>query len=379
VAHDGRNAAVGPAADVAVPAGADVVDGTGRFLSPGFADMHVHLYTEGDLFTYIANGITTVRDMAGDTSHLALRARVASGRLVGPRIITAGPVVEAAPLSHPDNVLLESPGAVRAELVRQRTAGYDFVKVYNRLARPVYDSVVAVARELGLPVTGHVPLEVGLDGALAARQTSIEHFRGYVQVLLSRSAALSSDTSFRDWSVAWNRIDDTRLASLVARTVAAGVWNVPTFAFTVHELSPPKRMRVCSRARRFATTASRGCRPTARRRATCASSPSRTIWRRSPGSKGSSDLPGHWMQQARDCSWAPTRGSPDTRTPTSSSCSYVRGSRRHACCAWPRSTRRAISARAPTGAWSLRGGARTSCSSTETRFWTSGTRGGCGR
>lgn len=236
--RDGRITAVGPAADVMIPAGADVVDGKNRFLTPGFADMHVHLYTEGDAFTYVANGVTTVRNMAGDTSHLALRARIASGQLVGPRIITAGPVVEGAPLSHPDNVRLESPAAVRPELTRQRAAGYDFVKVYNRLARPVYDSLVAVAGELGLPVAGHVPFAVGLDGALTARQASIEHFRGYIQALLPRSATPPSDASFRDWSVAWTQIDDGRIASLVAQTVAAGVWNVPTFAFTVHELSP---------------------------------------------------------------------------------------------------------------------------------------------
>ena len=140
----------------------------------------------------------------------------------------------AAPLSHPDKVLLEVPWAVRAENVRQRAAGYDFVKVYKHLSRPVYDSVVAVARALGVQVTGHVPLEVGLDGALAARQASVEHFRGYIQALLPPWAAVPSDASFRDWSIAWNRIDDSHIASLVARTVAAGVWNVPTFAFTVH-------------------------------------------------------------------------------------------------------------------------------------------------
>jgi len=44
-----------------MPRDADVMDGTGRFLVPGFADMHVHVYTEGDLFMYVTNGVTTVR------------------------------------------------------------------------------------------------------------------------------------------------------------------------------------------------------------------------------------------------------------------------------------------------------------------------------
>jgi imidazolonepropionase-like amidohydrolase len=123
---------------------------------------------------------------------------------------------------------------VRAELARQRAAGYDFVKVYNNLARPTYDSVLAVARELGLPVAGHVPTSVGIDGALAARQASVEHFRGYVHAL----TPAGRDSDFRAWSVGWTRVDTAAIPALVARTVAAGVWNCPTFAFTVHELSP---------------------------------------------------------------------------------------------------------------------------------------------
>ncbi len=229
---------VGPTTETSIPAGAVVVDGTGRFLSPGFADMHVHLYTEGDLFTYVANGVTTVRNMAGDSTHLRMRRRVKEGVTVGPRIVTAGPVVEAAPLSHPDNVLLESPSGVRAELTRQKAAGYDFVKVYEHLDRIVYDSVVAIASELGMPVSGHVPFEVGLERALALRQRSIEHFRGYIEALMPSERPLSGNAPYRDRSVAWERIDTLRIPSLVARTVASGAWNVPTFAFIKHELSP---------------------------------------------------------------------------------------------------------------------------------------------
>ncbi len=232
-----RIMAVGPATEVVIPNGATVVDGAGRFLLPGFADMHVHLYTEGDLSTYVARGVTTVRNMAGDSTHLAMRSRVERGEVVGPRIVTAGPPFEDPPSWH-DHIPLADPAAARAEIKRQRAAGYDFIKVYNRLLPAVYDSVLAVAAEIGMPVAGHVPLEVGLDGALRARQGSIEHFRGYVGALDSAAVPLPLDASFRDRSVAWLRADTTRIAGLTARTVAAGVWNVPTFTFTVHELSP---------------------------------------------------------------------------------------------------------------------------------------------
>lgn len=238
IIRDGRIAALGSSDVLRAPKGATVVDGTGRFLAPGFADMHVHLYTEGDVATYLANGITTVRNMAGDPSHLAFRRQVASGALIGPRIVTAGPVVETGSLSHPDNVLLTDAASARREVARQREAGYDFIKVYNALAADVYTSVIASAHEAGMPVAGHVPFEVGLQGALSARQRSIEHFRGYLQELLPPSEASRISASFRDRSVAWNAIDDTRIARQVEQTVAAGVWNCPTLVFTVHEMSP---------------------------------------------------------------------------------------------------------------------------------------------
>ena len=59
---------IGPAGDVAVPAGAAVIDGRGKYLMPGLADMHVHVWCEGDLLLYVANGVTTVRNMSGAQS-----------------------------------------------------------------------------------------------------------------------------------------------------------------------------------------------------------------------------------------------------------------------------------------------------------------------
>lgn len=238
VVSGSRIAAIGSNKKVNVPPGALIVEGKDKFLVPGFADMHVHLYTEGDILTYLINGITTVRNMAGDATHLEFKRRIAKEEMIGPRIITAGPVLETGELSHPDNVLLTDTVSARREVKRQHKAGYDFVKVYNQMTPDVYRAVVAAAREFKMQVVGHVPLEVGLDGALAARQDSIEHFRGYIQSLVPRSAPVQPTGSFRNRSVAWNYIDDSRIDELVKRTVAAGVWNCPTFVFSVHELSP---------------------------------------------------------------------------------------------------------------------------------------------
>src|SRR5688572_30568694 len=74
VVRDGRIAQIGPAAGTPVPAGAARVDGSGKYLIPGLAEMHGHLTAnylpeaaKADvLFLYVANGITTVRAMLGN-------------------------------------------------------------------------------------------------------------------------------------------------------------------------------------------------------------------------------------------------------------------------------------------------------------------------
>jgi imidazolonepropionase-like amidohydrolase len=80
---------VGPAKQVTVPAGAVQVNGRGRFLIPGLAEMHAHIpggqasdsAVQQTLFLYVAGGITTVRGMLGHPRHLELRARAAAQSL----------------------------------------------------------------------------------------------------------------------------------------------------------------------------------------------------------------------------------------------------------------------------------------------------------
>ena len=97
VVQGGRISSV-TADDSQVPEGAQRIDGEGRWLMPGLAEMHGHVpgpddpqYAEDVLFLYVSNGVTTVRNMAGNASHLALRERVEAGDLVGPTLFAASP------------------------------------------------------------------------------------------------------------------------------------------------------------------------------------------------------------------------------------------------------------------------------------------------
>ncbi|HRW07010.1 MAG TPA: amidohydrolase family protein [Caldilineaceae bacterium] len=95
-----RITAIGPAAEVTVPAGAQVVDGNGAYLMPGLADMHTHLVFDSDpnhMSLYLAQGVTTIRNLSGLPMHLEWRDKVASGQLLGPTIYTSGPRVVGIP------------------------------------------------------------------------------------------------------------------------------------------------------------------------------------------------------------------------------------------------------------------------------------------
>lgn len=234
IVRDGRIATIGPAAEVAVPAGARVIDGTGRFVLPGLAEMHAHVpgggdpgYVEEVLFLYVANGITTARGMLGEPSHLELRGRIARHEVLGPRLYTSGPSL--------NNQTATSPEAT-ARLVReQAAAGYDFVKVHPGPSRAAYDAAVAAAAASGIRLAGHVPAGVGLQRALEARQATIDHLDGYVEALAPEARRANGGFFGLDLADAADR---SRIPALVAATVANNVWNVPTQTLIEHWPAP---------------------------------------------------------------------------------------------------------------------------------------------
>jgi hypothetical protein len=98
--RDGRIAEIGAAWDVTVPPGARRIDGRGKYLIPGLADMHAHLYSDGDvpdslakyeLGVMVANGVTATRFMIGTREHFILRREVEAGRILGPQLWLASP------------------------------------------------------------------------------------------------------------------------------------------------------------------------------------------------------------------------------------------------------------------------------------------------
>ena len=222
----GKIANIGPVESVPIPEDAQIVDGTDRFLMPGLAEMHAHVTgtrpAEIDrLFTlFVANGITTIRGMLGQYSHLDLRARLETGEVFGPRFITSGPSLNGRSVS--------SAADAARQVREQHAAGYDFIKLHPGLTAEEFAALAATANELGMPYAGHVPVAAGVREALRSHMATIDHLDGYFVALLPPDSHGSGGFGgFFDVMLA-RELDSEKIAALAAATAMAGTWNVPT-------------------------------------------------------------------------------------------------------------------------------------------------------
>jgi len=226
IVEDGVITVIGDVDGVPVPKDAVVVDGTDRYLMPGFVEMHAHVAEVGspelerDLTLFIANGVTIVRGMLGRPSHLALRQQLLDGEKFGPRLVTSGPSLNGNSVS--------SPADGAREVLAQHAAGYDFIKIHPGLSASEFAAIASAANELGMPFAGHVPVSVGVVGALDAGMATIDHLDGYIAALMPADSDLSGGYGgFFDVLLA-DQVVGERIEELVTRTTAAGTWNVPT-------------------------------------------------------------------------------------------------------------------------------------------------------
>lgn len=241
VVRDGRVTAAGPGSRVTVPAGARVIDGRGKYLIPGLADMHAHLFSDAEmpdsvgpyeLGAMLANGITATRLMMGTPAQLVLRSRILAGEIPGPQLWLASPEFAGRAYGDFRGYAVPNADSAKAAVDRAVAAGYDFLKVTLFVGREAYDALADQAARAGIPVVGHVDPAVGVPHALARGQ-HIEHLDNYVEQLLADSAPMRTSVSDRgvyrpeNWaSLAY--VDDARLAKLAGLTARSGTYTTPT-------------------------------------------------------------------------------------------------------------------------------------------------------
>ncbi len=165
-------------------------DASGLFAIPGLWDLHVHLYHAGmsSLPVFLAQGVTSVRDMGGELEHLlSLRSEVDRGVRLGPRLAIAGPMLEspdfmasARERGVPERQLqhhVEIAGVAEAErkVAELAAAGVDFIKGRYYASEDVYRAIGRSARSVGLRFVGHPLWSLDPQQALEAGQSGFEH------------------------------------------------------------------------------------------------------------------------------------------------------------------------------------------------------------
>ena len=163
------------------------VDGSGKFLIPGLWDMHVHMVF-GDWFPhgreitlplFIANGITGVRDMGGELEVLQQwRKEISDGKLIGPRIIMSGPMLDGPKPRFPSSIAIRTPEDGRRAVDDLKRRGADFIKLQSLIPREAVFAIADEAKKQGITFVGHVPDSVRASEASNASQKSFEHLIG---------------------------------------------------------------------------------------------------------------------------------------------------------------------------------------------------------
>lgn len=231
----GRIAAVG--SRIKIPKGTLVIDGTGKYLIPGLAEMHAHVPPVDEmepmkevLFLFAANGITTIRGMLGHPKHLELRRSINSGEVLGPHFYTTGPSFSG--------MSIKTPEAGSAMVRSQKEAGYDFLKLHPGLTKENFAAIAATAHEVGIPFVGHVSFGVGIWRAIDAGYSSIDHLDGFIEGMVPGIETMVEQQAGLFGMFVSDRADTTLIPKLMTGLKSKNIWVVPTQSLAERWFAP---------------------------------------------------------------------------------------------------------------------------------------------
>jgi imidazolonepropionase-like amidohydrolase len=179
---------------------------------------------------FVANGITGVRDMGGDLDVLKeWRASIAAGRLLGPRMIIAGPMLDGPVPRFPSSAPVANAADGRRVVDDLKARGVDFIKIQSLIPRDGYFAAADEAKKLGIVFVGHVPDAVRASEASNAGQKSIEHFTGIFEGCTAIEDQLIQGPKGLGLNV--KNYDPTRAKALIALMARNQTWQVPTLVW----------------------------------------------------------------------------------------------------------------------------------------------------
>ncbi len=231
IVADGHIEAVGPAEQVSVPRGADVIDVSGRWIIPGLIDAYARAerWALGPMLSY---GVTSIRAVGGiQDSAIFLRTDVQAGATAGPRLYVTGALIDGTPSPLPGATAVRTTSDARRAVDNRVLIDASFVAIGPKLSRALLIALIDEARTLETPVSA----ELGrVDAVTAARVgiTAVDRLTGIVEATLGNSNSLAR--AHRDYNrgriaaaVAWGRLDSAALHRTARALAAEGAWLIP--------------------------------------------------------------------------------------------------------------------------------------------------------
>jgi imidazolonepropionase-like amidohydrolase len=220
------------------PRNAPTVNAKGGYLIPGLWDMHVHLVF-GDWFPlaqeislplFIANGVTSVRDMGSELETVqAFRNQIENGERLGPRILTSGPMLDGPKPRFPSSLAIATPDDGRRAVDVLKLRGVDFIKLQSLIPADAVMAIADEARKEELPFEGHVPDAVRAADMSAAGMLSFEHLIGIFEGSSPAEAEFLAGTKTEAKFL--STYDPTRAEALAAILAKNQTWQCPTLVW----------------------------------------------------------------------------------------------------------------------------------------------------
>jgi imidazolonepropionase-like amidohydrolase len=236
--RNGHIEAVARVNEIHIPNGAQRIDLVGKTVIPGLIDAHAHA-ERWTVPRYLAWGVTTVRDLHGaNDSAFILKSDLNLGTITGPRMFTAGAMIDGVPPTYSTATGVATAAEARHAVDLRAVAGADYLKIYTKITPALLRALMDEARTLRLPVATHLGKTDALTAARAG-VVSLEHMAGVVQAAARNPAFYfrAHDLFLAGWTTeeqGWTTLDSAALARTARALAQTRVAIVPTLI--LHEM-----------------------------------------------------------------------------------------------------------------------------------------------
>jgi imidazolonepropionase-like amidohydrolase len=229
---------VGPSKSAKYPRNAASANCHGLFLIPGLWDMHVHLVF-GEWFPdaqdislplFVVNGVTSVRDMGSELDIVqGWRDEIEAGRMLGPRILTSGPMLDGPKPRFPSSVAIATPEDAHRAVADLKRRGADFIKLQSLIPREAVFAIAEEAKKQEIAFEGHVPDAVRASEMSEAGMKSFEHLIGIFEGSSPAEDEFLKGNKTEGKFLA--TFDPSRGAALAAMLAKNQTWQCPTLVW----------------------------------------------------------------------------------------------------------------------------------------------------